>query len=288
MRVVSVVSTKGGVGKTTVTANLGGLLADAGLKVLFIDLDSQPTLSSYYPLRTEAPGGTYELIALSDTAPDRVISQTAHPNLDVVISNDHAGQLPQLLLNAPDGRFRLAQLLSSMLDYDLLLIDTQGARSITLEMAVLASDHALSPITPELLSAREFVRGTVGLLRDLEALSQFTHLSVPPVSVLVNRLDETADARGIHQTLAEMFAAGDQGVTVMQSTIRAGVAFRQAASAGLPAHQFEPRKPAGRKSPAAADQVKLMACELNADWQRLIDAMVITTTMLGGCHDECH
>ena len=114
MRVVSVISTKGGVGKTTVTANLGGLLADAGLKVLFIDLDSQPTLSSYYPLRTEAPGGTYELIALSDTAPDRVISQTAHPNLDVVISNDHAGQLPQLLLNAPDGRFRLAQLLSNL------------------------------------------------------------------------------------------------------------------------------------------------------------------------------
>ncbi len=53
MRIMSVISTKGGVGKTTVTANLGGLLADAGLKVLFIDLDSQPTLSSYYPLHTE-------------------------------------------------------------------------------------------------------------------------------------------------------------------------------------------------------------------------------------------
>jgi chromosome partitioning related protein ParA len=174
------------------------VLADAGLKVLFIDLDSQPTLSSYYPLRTEAPGGTYELIALSDTDPARVISNSAHPNLDVVISNDHAGQLPQLLLNAPDGRFRLAQLLTRFQDYDLILIDTQGARSITLEMAVLASHQALSPITPELLSAREFVRGTVGLLRDLDALSQFTHLPVPPVSVLVNRLDETADARGIH------------------------------------------------------------------------------------------
>lgn len=288
MRVISVISTKGGVGKTTVTANLGGLLADAGLKVLFIDLDNQPTLSSYYPLRTEAPGGTYELIALSDTTPARVISQSAHPNLDVVISNDHAGQLPQLLLNAPDGRFRLAQLLSCFQDYDLILIDTQGARSITLEMAVLASHQALSPITPELLSAREFVRGTVGLLRDLDALSQFTHLSVPPVSVLVNRLDETADARGIHQTLAEMFAAGDQGVHVMHHTIRAGVAFRQAASAGLPAHQFEPRKPAGRKSPAAGDQIKAVACELNPEWQPLIRAMATTTAMQGGCHDECH
>jgi len=48
MQVVSVISTKGGVGKTTVTANLGGLLADAGLRVLLLDLDVQPTLSSYY------------------------------------------------------------------------------------------------------------------------------------------------------------------------------------------------------------------------------------------------
>lgn len=77
MRVVSVISTKGGVGKTTVTANLGGLLGDAGLRVLFIDLDSQPTLSSYYPLRTEAPGGTYELIALS--APLQTASYRRRP-----------------------------------------------------------------------------------------------------------------------------------------------------------------------------------------------------------------
>ncbi|WP_436286550.1 ParA family protein [Serratia nevei] len=47
MLVISVISTKGGVGKTTVAANLGGLLADAGLRVLLIDVDMQPTLSSY-------------------------------------------------------------------------------------------------------------------------------------------------------------------------------------------------------------------------------------------------
>ncbi|VVM74673.1 Iron-sulfur cluster carrier protein [Pseudomonas fluorescens] len=65
MRVVSVVSTKGGVGKTTVAANLGGLLADAGLRVLLLDLDSQPTLSSYYALSQKADVGAYEFIALT-------------------------------------------------------------------------------------------------------------------------------------------------------------------------------------------------------------------------------
>ncbi len=47
--VVSIVSTKGGVGKTTTAANLGGFLADAGMRVLLLDLDIQPTLSSYFP-----------------------------------------------------------------------------------------------------------------------------------------------------------------------------------------------------------------------------------------------
>lgn len=45
---ITIVSTKGGVGKTTLTANLGGLLADSGYRVLLIDADPQPTLSSYY------------------------------------------------------------------------------------------------------------------------------------------------------------------------------------------------------------------------------------------------
>ena len=38
MQVVSI-STKGGVGKTTTVANLGGFAADAGLRVLLLDLD---------------------------------------------------------------------------------------------------------------------------------------------------------------------------------------------------------------------------------------------------------
>lgn len=40
MQVVSIISTKGGVGKTTTAANLGGLAADAGLRVLLLDLDA--------------------------------------------------------------------------------------------------------------------------------------------------------------------------------------------------------------------------------------------------------
>ena len=37
----TVTSTKGGVGKTTLTANLGALLADMGLRILLVDADVQ-------------------------------------------------------------------------------------------------------------------------------------------------------------------------------------------------------------------------------------------------------
>ena len=50
MRIVAIASSKGGVGKTTTAANLGGFAADAGLRVLLLDLDVQPTLSSYFAL----------------------------------------------------------------------------------------------------------------------------------------------------------------------------------------------------------------------------------------------
>ncbi len=162
MHVTAIASTKGGVGKTTTAANLGGLAADAGLRVLLLDLDVQPTLSSYYTLPHRAPAGCYELLAYNESSRSQLICRTAIEGLDLVVSNDAQGQLNTLLLHAPDGRLRLRNLLSLFQPhYDLLLIDTQGARSVLREMAILASDLVLSPVTPEILAARGLSRGTL-------------------------------------------------------------------------------------------------------------------------------
>jgi len=93
MQVLSVISTKGGVGKTTIAANLGGLMANAGLRVLLLDLDVQPTLSSYYALAQRAPGGIYELLAFNERRVEQLVSRTVIPGLDLIVSNDHRGEL---------------------------------------------------------------------------------------------------------------------------------------------------------------------------------------------------
>lgn len=125
MDVLSLISTKGGAGKTTVAANLGGVLADAGLRVLLLDLDSQPTLSSYYTMSEAREAGSYELIAQRLTAPDQVISATVIQHLDLIVSNDRAGHMSTLPLHAADGRLRLRNLLPAFEEhYDVLIIDT--------------------------------------------------------------------------------------------------------------------------------------------------------------------
>jgi len=273
MRVVSVVSTKGGVGKTTVAANLGGLLADAGLRVLLLDLDSQPTLSSYYALSQKAVAGAYELIALNLTAPAQVVSKTVLAGLDLIISNDDQGRLSTLLLHAPDGRLRLRNLLDNFRpSYDLLLIDTQGARSVLLEMAILASDLALSPITPEMLAARELRRGTLRLFSELDP---FRHLGItpPPLRLLLNqvnaiRVDTRMIIRGLRGTFAEA-----TNVSVLDTIVPDRVVYLNAASLGLPVHRIETRQSRDRRSPSALETIQALAIELFPEWRETISAV---------------
>ncbi|CAI2492382.1 Tyrosine-protein kinase YwqD [Serratia ficaria] len=106
-QIVPMVSTKGGEGKSTQSANLAGFLADAGKKTLLIDGDhSQPTASSIFSLEYEAPNGLYELLmkTVDLNHPEQIISRSVIPNLDIIVSNDPHDRLSSAMLHAPDGR----------------------------------------------------------------------------------------------------------------------------------------------------------------------------------------
>jgi chromosome partitioning related protein ParA len=276
MKIASVISTKGGPGKTTVTANLGAFCADSNIRTLLLDLDTQPSLSSFYRIEHEAFGGTYQLIAQNDTRADQVISRTCIPNLSLILSNDPHNQLSNLLLHAADGRLRLKNLVAAFEeDFDLLLIDTQGARSVMLEMALLCSDMAISPITPDMLAAREFYRGTQQLLRDLEPLSVLG-VHTPPLNIVINKLDATNDASMIYQSISETLADHPK-INLLDTTIPAAVSFRRAATEGVPAHRLEYRQPQNRRSPAAFSVIKNLASELFPEWRPHFEELAVRT-----------
>lgn len=247
---VTITSTKGGVGKTTLTANLGGILADLGHRVLLVDADAQPTLSSYYPLRARAELGLSALI--TEARDDAVISHTEIERLDLVVSDDPEGMLQNWILHTPDGRVRLKHLLARFdAAYDLILIDTQGAVGPLQDTAVLAADLLLSPIPPEILSAREFARGT---LQMLERLRPMAGLGAPVGALkgLIYRMDRTVNARRIaHELCCETYGPSKDTVTILETVVPGTVAYREAASARMPVHRWEPRRPGPTASACA-------------------------------------
>ncbi len=155
--------------------------------------------------------------------------------------------------------------------FDLVLIDTQGARSAMLEMVVLASDLVISPLLPNMLAAREFSRGTMQMLDGLRAYGRLG-MKIPPVRIAINNLDQTTDAQMIEQSVREIFKDNDE-ISVLDSVIPTAVVFRSAASLGVPAHRLEYRQPSNRKSPAALVVIRQLAVELFPEWRERFEAM---------------
>jgi chromosome partitioning related protein ParA len=258
----TVTSTKGGVGKTTLTANLGALLADMGLRVLLIDADVQPSLSKYFPLAVAKPAAGLTEVIVRGAVTLPCITATRYQNLDIVISDDPEGNLPHWLLNRIDRGFRLRFALQSpaVVDaYDCVLIDTQGAIGPLQDAAVLAADILVSPITPEILSAREFRDGTMELLDRLEPGGALG-ASLGPMKAVIYRQDRSADARIIASGIREDFIKLKGRVAVLETVVPHAKAYKEAATLRVPVHRHE-RKRDG-PTPSAYTVMHQLAWEL--------------------------
>ena len=258
----TVTSTKGGVGKTTLTANLGALLADMGLRVLLIDADVQPSLSKYFPLAVAKPAAGLTEVIVRGTVTKSCITATLYQNLDIVISDDPEGNLPHWLLNRIDRGFRLRFALQSpavVEAYDCVLIDTQGAIGPLQDAAVLAADILVSPITPEILSAREFRDGTMELLDRLEPGSALG-ASLGPMKAVIYRQDRSADARIIASGIREDFIKLKGRVAVLETVVPHAKAYKEAATLRVPVHRHERRRDG--PTPSAYTVMHQLAWEL--------------------------
>ncbi len=202
--IIAVTNTKGGVGKTTLVANLAGYLAGLDKRVLCVDADIQPALSSYYPLHTEAPNGIEASI-------DNVISKTTIPNLDIIYSNDPKGALQNFILHTADGRQRLHYILNQIQsDYDYILIDTRGAIDPLQESAIFAGDIILSPVRTDKMSATEFNRGTVRIVSEAHIMASRLDLQVGTLYTILFGVSRTRDANLYAEALTRLFEAEDR------------------------------------------------------------------------------
>lgn len=265
-KATSVVSTKGGVGKSTTAANLGAFCADAGLKTLLIDLDPvQPSLSSYYELPEVAQGGIYDLLAANITDPARIISRTIIPNLDVVISNDQNNQAQQP--TAPGARWPAPAGKPHAVPETGLRPGADRHPRCALRFTRNGRARIGSgcfPLQPNMLTAREFNRGTMQMLDGLRPYERLG-MRIPKVQIVINCLDQTNDSRAIHENVRAIFDE-HQDISVLETTVPDAVVFRNAASRGLPAHRLETRQPSNRTSAPALEIIRNLAIEVFPEW----------------------
>jgi chromosome partitioning protein len=173
--VIVLANHKGGVTKTTSTANLGAMLAEAGRRVLMVDCDPQANLSEAFGWSEELPGERLEdLLSHPDAAhryeppvalqPDISSDLAWRELLRILPCTDALADVAADLPTTGDGyEHRLRTVLEPLRDrFDVILLDTPPGRGNLSGMAVLAADGLLIPA----LAADLDVRGA-GKLYDL-------------------------------------------------------------------------------------------------------------------------
>lgn len=200
MHIVSVINYKGGVGKTSLTANLAAELAFRGKNVLLIDLDAQAsltfsliapdewkdefeqanTIKSWFdsfergkPISLQSivqtPARINARLGTKGGKIDAIYSHLGLINVDLELATGLGGaSLSQAKKNFTTIHRRLADGLAELPvdEYDLVLIDCPPNFNIVTKTAIIASDYLLVPARPDYLSTL----GIDYLIRSVKAL----------------------------------------------------------------------------------------------------------------------
>lgn len=157
--IVVLANHKGGVTKTTSTANLGAMIAEAGRQILMVDCDPQANLSEAFGWGEERPGERLEdLLARPEVAfgftPPIALggSVTASPTwrerLRIIACTDALADLAADLPHTagPGYETRLRDVLAPLRSrFDVILLDTPPGLGNLSGMAMLAADRLLIP-----------------------------------------------------------------------------------------------------------------------------------------------
>jgi len=149
-KIISVTNQKGGVGKTTSCVNLASYVADAGNKVLLIDMDPQGNACSSVGVEVEkGKNSVYELL-LGEINVQDAIYPSVLKGLDVIPSNvDLAGAEVDLVYVENREKVLKEALQSIMGAYDYIFIDCPPSLGLLTVNALTATNTIIIPIQCE-------------------------------------------------------------------------------------------------------------------------------------------
>jgi len=248
-RVIAVLNRKGGAGKTTLTKDLGFVLADGGLRVLQVGLDPQSSLEVLAGLGF-------------DTPPDRTVSRLLVPeefgdagSLDETVHTTGWGTsllpaskalaLAERALSEParggssQRLKRGLQRLEAGSRFDVVLVDCPPGMTPLTMNALVAADSILVPTQLDFLS----VAGLAVLTDTVDEVREYDNPGLGYLGIVGTQVDErTRHAREIRAQLERMFGA-DAGGALCKTTIRQSTRVRDAHAAGVAVGQLDPAHP---------------------------------------------
>jgi chromosome partitioning protein len=147
MKIISIASLKGGVGKTSLALFLGQAMAYKGKRVLSVDLDHNNNLTDFY-LRDTDPDvlesrNVYH--ALTGSKPVSTCIFPSEFNIDMLPATPTVAKIGLELARDPGALLRFPSALRR-LDYEVVIIDTPPALSFELTAALYAADLILCPV----------------------------------------------------------------------------------------------------------------------------------------------
>jgi chromosome partitioning protein len=247
-RVLAVVNQKGGVGKTTTSVNLAAALAQAGRRVLLVDLDPQgnATMGSGIDKRTVGRTVYHVLLGLGEAAAVRV--RVERGGFDLLPANrDLAGA--EIELVALQGReTRLKSALEQVAqDYDFVLIDCPPSLSLLTVNGLTAAQRVLIPMQCEYYALEG--------LSDLVATIKRVRANLNPELEIAGLLRTMYDPRNtlsqqVSQQLEDHFKD-----KVYRTLVPRNVRLAEAPSYGVPAVLWDAASKGAQAYLALADEI---------------------------------
>jgi chromosome partitioning protein len=184
---------KGGVGKTTLTRELGIYLASEGKKVLVIDLDPQANLTRSLtddPPAGPGTGGCHEALTgrnydVFDVQPG---SSARSPHRLSLLSGDiKMAMLEKSLIAEIDAYTRLRELLEQgpFSPFEYILIDSPPSLGVLTVNALTAAEYLVIPMNPSLYS----MQGTNDLMTTVGKVKKSLNPELKLLGVIINAFD---------------------------------------------------------------------------------------------------
>jgi len=143
-QIIAVFNQAGGVGKTTLTMNIGYHLSMLNQKVLLVDLDPQASLTTFMGVVPETVAKTpYDALINEESL---FVLSNVH-QMDLAPSNINLSVAEIQLVNLEFREVRLLEAINSLSsNYDFILIDCPPSLGLLSYVSLVAATHILVPI----------------------------------------------------------------------------------------------------------------------------------------------